>query len=164
MNHATGCARALGLALYVAAGAVLNGGCSGAGGDLRAVGAVSSGSFFGLGGDPRLDTGTLLHVRLADPVSSGVAHLGDVWHGETNAPVVVDGDEVLATGTPVEGVVCGVIPPTISRRGGVALEVRKLLVPGHETLVIARAAHGATDDVAPGAVLAFAVSHEVAMH
>jgi len=90
-------------------------------------------SFFGLGAREHLVAGTALRIRLLEPLSSETARAGDTWHGVVQAPVVVDGDEVVGTGSSVEGIVTAVLPAQGNSRAMLEIEMRKVGLNDHET-------------------------------
>ncbi len=83
-------------------------------------------SFFGLGAREHLVAGTALRVRLLEPLSSETAKPGDTWQGVIQAPVVVDGDEIIATGSSVQGIVTGAVPARHGNRALLEVEVREV--------------------------------------
>lgn len=92
-------------------------------------------SFFGLGAREHLVVGTALRVRLIEPLSSETAKAGDTWHGVVQAPVVVDGDEVVGPGTSVEGVVTAVLPAQRGNKAMLEIEMRKVSFDDHLTML-----------------------------
>ena len=101
----------------------------------RSVMAKST-SFFGLGSREHLVAGTTLRVQLLEPLSSETAEAGDTWSGLIQAPVVVDGDEVIAAGSSVDGVITTAVPARSDGAGDRAklqIELRKVTLDGRET-------------------------------
>jgi hypothetical protein len=105
---------------------MLMAGCIESPGDGDRSEASKATSFFGLGAREHLVVGTSIRVRLSEAVSSETAKAGDAWHGIVEAPVVVDGDEIVATGSGVEGVVTGAVPARRGNRALLELEVREV--------------------------------------
>jgi hypothetical protein len=112
---------------------VLLGGCIQTRGDADHRDTAKAKSFFGLGSREHLVAGTALRVRLLDQLSSETAEVGDTWSGVIEAPVVVDGDVVINTGTPVEGVVTASLPANRGSRALIETEVRKVTVHDRAT-------------------------------
>jgi hypothetical protein len=52
---------------------------------------------------PRLPAGTLLTVRLESSFSIAQAHVGEAFNASLAAPITIDGETLVATGTPVIG-------------------------------------------------------------
>lgn len=100
----------------------------------RSVMAKST-SFFGLGSREHLVAGTTLRVQLLEPLSSETAEAGDSWSGLIQAPVVVDGDEVIAAGSSVDGVITIAVPAQYGAgdRAMLEIELRKVTIDGRET-------------------------------
>ena len=112
-------------------------GCARIQGDESRFNVTKASSFFGLGARERLVPGTALHVALVDNLSSETARSGDLWHGVVRSPVVVDGDEVIAAGSAVEGVVSAALPASSGRRARLEIELRKVVARDHETALSA---------------------------
>ena len=90
-------------------------------------------SFFGLGSHERLVAGTALRVRLLETLSSESANPGDSWHGVIQAPVVIDGNEIIAKGSSAEGVVSTAVPARRGNRAMLEIEVREVTLNDRET-------------------------------
>lgn len=112
--------------LTLALGLMLLAGCTETSSDVDRSETAKASSFFGLGVHDHLVAGTVLKVRLTGVVSSENAKTGDAWRGVVQAPVVVDGDEVVATGSAVAGVVTGSVPARRGNRAMLELEVREV--------------------------------------
>ncbi|HEY1657268.1 MAG TPA: hypothetical protein VGG14_02905 [Candidatus Sulfotelmatobacter sp.] len=52
---------------------------------------------------PRLPAGTLLTVRLENSFSIAQAHVGEAFNASLAAPITIDGETMIASGTPVIG-------------------------------------------------------------
>jgi hypothetical protein len=119
-------------------------GCSGSQSDphhfqvTQVTQATKANSFFGLGAPARLVAGTALHVALDEQLSAASLHPGDTWRGVVQAPVIVDGDEMIPAGSGVEGVVTDALPPG-DRRSLLQVEVRKVFARDREIAVRATA-------------------------
>lgn len=143
-------------------------------------------SFLSLSSHPRLTTGTALHVRLEQTLSSETTAPSETWHGVTVAPVVVDADEVIPAGTRVEGVVRDAAASTAEGGAKLELEMRRTIDRHYETVLSAKSPmvtagsgrarslhamsvasgpvmNGGPVTLRSGTVVTFTVSREVAM-
>lgn len=59
---------------------------------------------------PDIPPGSEIHVRMIDSLSSATAHLGDIFHGTLDQPIMVNGKQVFPKGADVTGTVAGVHP------------------------------------------------------
>jgi hypothetical protein len=105
-------------------------GCSDVQGEADRSETAKARSFFGLGAREHLVAGTALRVRLLESLSSETAKSGDSWHGVIQAPVVVDGDEIIAKGSAAEGVVTTAVPARRGTRAMLEIEVREVTLDG----------------------------------
>ena len=64
----------------------------------------------GRAGAPEIPTGTDVHVRMIDSLTSGQARPGDIFHGTLEEPVLVNGKAVVPKGADVTGTVVAVHP------------------------------------------------------
>jgi hypothetical protein len=87
---------------------------------------VSGSSFFGT--RVTVPTGTQLDVRIAAPISSKTASVGDEWTGTLMRPVVEEGHEILPAGSTVEGTVTGAEPAQRGSRARLELGVRAVRI------------------------------------
>jgi len=82
--------------------------------------------------------GSQIDVRLKQSVSSETAHRGDRWQGVVMVPVVIDGREVIPSGTAVEGVVVAAEEARRGSRARLQLGVRAVLVGDRRTTLRAQ--------------------------
>jgi hypothetical protein len=73
---------------------------------------------------PEIPSGTEIQVRMIDNLSSGTNHVGDIFHGTLEVPILVNGKEVYPKGADVTGTVVQV------RESG------RLSDPGEMTLIL----------------------------
>src|SRR5947209_19775171 len=59
-------------------------------------------------GAPEIPSGTDVHVRMIDSLTSAQAKAGDIFHGTLEEPVVVSGKQVFPKGADVTGTVVAV--------------------------------------------------------
>jgi hypothetical protein len=83
--------------------------------------------------------GVTLHVRLNTTVSSKVAEPGDTWTGTVAKPVVIEGHEVIAAGSPVQGTVVNAEGAQRGSRARLELGVRTVRVDDRKTVLHADA-------------------------
>jgi hypothetical protein len=76
----------------------------------------------------KLPEGTPIPIRLQNPLSSASSHAGDTFSATIDEPVVIDGQTVVARGTPASGRVLEARPSASSR--GSSLE------PGYLRIVL----------------------------
>jgi hypothetical protein len=76
----------------------------------------------------KLPEGTPIPIRLQNPLSSASSHAGDTFSATIDEPVVVDGQTLLARGTPATGRVLEAKPSSSSRRSS--------LEPGYLRIVL----------------------------
>jgi hypothetical protein len=76
----------------------------------------------------KLPEGTPIPIRLQNPLSSASSHAGDTFSATIDEPVVIDGQTLLARGTPATGRVLEA-KPSASSRGS-------LLEPGYLRIVL----------------------------
>ncbi|HZP17124.1 MAG TPA: hypothetical protein VFB00_04105, partial [Terriglobales bacterium] len=59
-------------------------------------------------GAPEIPSGTDVHVRMIDSLTSAQARTGDIFHGTLEEPIVVSGKQVFPKGADVTGTVVAV--------------------------------------------------------
>jgi hypothetical protein len=89
--------------------------------------------------NPRLYSGTVITVRLAEALSSESARRGQHWVGVIASPVVVNTRLLVPRGSRVEGEVAGVQPANGDSPGIVHLTASSVIVEGRETTLDADA-------------------------
>jgi hypothetical protein len=78
-----------------------------------------------------IPAGTLLHARLDTQIASDTSHIEDRVAASVTKPVIVDGEEVVPTGSGLKGVVTQATPSgRVKGRAEVAFRFDVLAVPG----------------------------------
>lgn len=81
--------------------------------------------------------GTVIQVALATSISSKTSKVGDAWHGTVSENVMSYGENVIPPGSPVDGVITGVVTAERGSRAMLELEVRRIQVDGHDESIVA---------------------------
>lgn len=76
-------------------------------------------------------SGTPIHVRLQDPLDTGVNQTGDTFRAILDRDIVVDGNTVAARGTIVQGKLSNVVRSgRVEGRAAMALQLTSLIIDG----------------------------------
>lgn len=86
-----------------------------------------------------LPAGTGVNVTVTTALTSETAHVGDTWTGEIKENVIVGDRVVFPAGSPVSGVISGVLPAERGSRAFLVLEVRSVSANGQTHMVSANA-------------------------
>jgi hypothetical protein len=86
----------------------------------------------------KLPEGTPIPVRLKSELSTASSHAGDTFEAIVDEPVVVDGQTLVARGTPVIGRVLEAKPSANSRRRSLEHSFERSLEPGYLRIVLVR--------------------------
>jgi hypothetical protein len=84
----------------------------------------------------KLPEGTPISIRLQSPLSSASSHAGDTFSATLDEPVVIDGQTLVARGTPATGRVLEAKPSASSRGRSLESSLGSSLEPGYLRIVL----------------------------
>jgi len=110
---------------------------------------ASQGKSAGHVANTTVPTGSLIEVALATPLTSKTASVGNTWTGTTRNALVLEGRNVIPTGSTVTGTVTGVTPARKGDRAMLDLGLTSIMVGDHNYQV-----HGSMESVVAGSTRA----------
>jgi len=82
-------------------------------------------------------SGTTIRVALGTRISSKTARAGDAWYGTVTENVMNQDENVIPPGSPVDGVVTGVLAAERGSPAMLELAIRGIRVDGHDESIVA---------------------------